>query len=106
MQRDRVAIGVMLESELLRVEHAQRQIAGLELGVAALGHVRRLAQAERLAVELRSGLEVAARPPGKADAADELVGAALVHRSSCRTGRLGSRFLSAMVAAASRVPAR
>ena len=47
VQRDRVAGDVVLEAHFLGVDHAEREVAGLELGEVALGHVHRAPQAER-----------------------------------------------------------
>ena len=64
---------MVLEAELLGVEHAQSEVAGLELGVVALRHVHRAPQAEHLAIEIDGGAQVAGGNADEVDAADELL---------------------------------
>ncbi len=61
VQRDLVALHVVLHAHRLRVDHAQRQVARLELRVVAILAVHRAPQAQCLAVELHRRLDVVRR---------------------------------------------
>jgi len=74
VQRDRVGIALVLHPHLLRVVDAQRQVAGLELRVVALGYVHRPGQAEDRTVEVGGGGQVMGRHADKVDGPDELRG--------------------------------
>lgn len=58
VQRDRVLIGVVWEAELLGHDHAERDGAGLELGVSAVRAVGGALQSERGPVELDRCIQV------------------------------------------------
>ena len=73
MKRDRIARDLMLHAHPLRVDDAQRQVAGLELGERTLRTVRRPPQSERFAVEGDRCVEVMGRHRDKVNAGDELV---------------------------------
>ena len=73
VQRDRVARDVVLEAHLLRVDDAEGEVAGLELGEVAVGHVDGASEPECGPVELHGRLEVVCGDGHEVHAVHELL---------------------------------
>src|SRR5690349_16355525 len=84
MERERVVADLVLHAHLRRVDDAEREVAGLELGEAAVGHVHRARQAEGLAVEADGAVEVLRQLGDEVDAGDEPGGVGRGHGPTLR----------------------